>query len=99
MSALFSVVACANRSGGRKEFTISLCIMQVYSIPLGGMCVRQQFAIGGSGSTYIYGYCDAHYKAGMTKEECIDFVKNGRCICYLCYINKLRILTVSVSCR
>ena len=50
---------------------------QVFSIPLGGMCVRQPFAIGGSGSTYIYGYCDAHYKAGMTKEECTDFVKNG----------------------
>lgn len=49
----------------------------MYSIPLGGMCVRQPFAIGGSGSTYIYGYCDAHYKTGMTKEECIDFVKNG----------------------
>ena len=40
--------------------------------------MRQPFAIGGSGSTYIYGYCDAHYKAGMTKEECMDFVKNGR---------------------
>ena len=29
----------------------------------------------GSGSTYIYGYCDAHFKQGMTKEECIEFVK------------------------
>ena len=44
------------------------------------MCVRQSFAIGGSGSTYIYGYCDAHYKTGMTKEECIEFVKNGELI-------------------
>ena len=42
--------------------------------------MRQSFAIGGSGSTYIYGYCDAHYKTGMTKEECIDFVKNGKVI-------------------
>ena len=39
--------------------------------------MRQPFAIGGSGSTYIYGYCDAHYKTGMTKEECTDFIKNG----------------------
>ena len=54
-------------------------LVQVYSIPLGGMCVRQPFAIGGSGSTYIYGYCDAHYKKGMTKEECVEFVKNGEC--------------------
>ena len=52
-------------------------LVQVYSIPLGGMCVRQPFAIGGSGSTYIYGYCDAHYKKGMTREECVEFVKNG----------------------
>lgn len=50
---------------------------QVYTIPLGGMYLRQPFSIGGSGSTYIYGYCDAHYKEGMTKAECIDFVKNS----------------------
>ncbi|XP_003389514.1 PREDICTED: proteasome subunit beta type-6-like [Amphimedon queenslandica] len=50
---------------------------QVYSIPLGGMCIRQPFAIGGSGSTYLYGYCDAHFKAGMNKEESIEFVKNS----------------------
>jgi len=25
----------------------SRCILQVYSIPLGGMCLRQPFAIGG----------------------------------------------------
>ena len=30
----------------------------------------------GSGSTYIYGYCDANFKKGMDKEKCIDFVKN-----------------------
>ncbi|RMX42468.1 hypothetical protein pdam_00010905 [Pocillopora damicornis] len=50
---------------------------QVFSIPLGGMCVRQPFAIGGSGSTYIYGHCDATYKHGMTKEECFKFVANA----------------------
>eukprot|EP01111_Echinosteliopsis_oligospora_P013128 TRINITY_DN462_c0_g1_i1.p1 TRINITY_DN462_c0_g1~~TRINITY_DN462_c0_g1_i1.p1 ORF type:complete len:214 (-),score=66.25 TRINITY_DN462_c0_g1_i1:89-730(-) len=49
----------------------------VYNIPLGGSIVRQPFAIGGSGSTYIYGYCDATYKPGMTKEECETFVKNS----------------------
>ena len=42
--------------------------------------MRQSFAIGGSGSTYIYGYCDAHYRTGMTKEECVEFVKNGEFI-------------------
>ena len=52
---------------------------QVYSIPLGGMCVQLPFAIGGSGSTYIYGYCDAHFKKGMTANECVEFVKCGKC--------------------
>ncbi|CAD6230588.1 GSCOCG00006834001-RA-CDS [Cotesia congregata] len=42
---------------------------QVYSIPIGGMCVRQPISIGGSGSTYVYGYVDAHYKPNMTKDQ------------------------------
>jgi len=50
---------------------------QVYCIPLGGMLVRQPFSIGGSGSTFIYGHCDATFKPGMTKEECIKFVTNA----------------------
>ncbi|KAF9896224.1 Proteasome subunit beta type-1, partial [Lobosporangium transversale] len=48
----------------------------VWNIPLGGSLHRQPFAIGGSGSTYIYGYCDANFKDGMNREQCIDFVKN-----------------------
>jgi 20S proteasome alpha/beta subunit len=36
----------------------------VYEIPLGGTCVRQNFAIGGSGSTYIYGFVDSQYRPG-----------------------------------
>merc|ERR1712048_145925 len=47
---------------------------QVYSIPIGGMLVRQPFTIGGSGSTYLYGHCDFNFKKGMTKEECVKFV-------------------------
>lgn len=47
---------------------------QVYSIPLGGAMVQQPFAIGGSGSSYIYGFCDSNFKEGMSREECIDFV-------------------------
>eukprot|EP01128_Nolandella_sp_AFSM9_P011821 TRINITY_DN8737_c0_g1_i1.p2 TRINITY_DN8737_c0_g1~~TRINITY_DN8737_c0_g1_i1.p2 ORF type:complete len:214 (+),score=52.47 TRINITY_DN8737_c0_g1_i1:45-686(+) len=50
---------------------------QVFSIPLGGARVRQPFAIGGSGSTYIYAHCDATYKPKMTKEECLEFVQNA----------------------
>lgn len=50
---------------------------QIYSIPIGGMCVRQTVSIGGSGSSYIYGYVDANYKAQMKQEECVDFVTKG----------------------
>jgi 20S proteasome subunit beta 1 len=50
---------------------------QVYSITLGGTMVRQPFAIGGSGSTYIYGYCDATYRKGMDREACIEFCKHA----------------------
>ncbi|OJD15616.1 proteasome component PRE3 [Emergomyces pasteurianus Ep9510] len=50
---------------------------QVYSIPLGGSLHKQSYAIGGSGSTYIYGYCDANWREGMTEEEGINFVKNS----------------------
>jgi 20S proteasome subunit beta 1 len=50
---------------------------QVYSIPLGGSLHEEAYAIGGSGSTYIYGYCDANWKENMTEEEGIEFVKSS----------------------
>ncbi|KAI9219279.1 nucleophile aminohydrolase [Blastocladiella britannica] len=49
----------------------------VYNISLGGSMNKQPFAIGGSGSTYIYGYCDASYHENMTVTECIEFTKNA----------------------
>lgn len=48
---------------------------QVYTVPLGGMLIRQPFSIGGSGSTYVYGLVDTLFKEGMSKDECVDFVK------------------------
>lgn len=35
---------------------------QVFSIPIGGAMVEQDVAIGGSGSTYIYGLVDSEYR-------------------------------------
>lgn len=40
--------------------------------------IRQPVTIGGSGSTYIYGYVDAKYKPNMSREECLQFATNGR---------------------
>lgn len=51
---------------------------QVYSIPLGGMCVRQKCTIGGSGSSYIYAFVKEFFKDRMQKDDCVEFVKKGK---------------------
>lgn len=49
---------------------------QIFEIPLGGTLMPiQTFSLGGSGSGYIYGLCDATYKEGMTKGECVEWAK------------------------
>jgi len=50
---------------------------QVFSLPLGGSCTRVPYAIGGSGSGFIYGYCDANFKEKMTFEEARTFAINA----------------------
>jgi 20S proteasome subunit beta 1 len=53
----------------------------VYNIPLGGGLFRQPWAIGGSGSTYVYGYCDATYRDGWGRDETVEFVRNSAFLC------------------
>lgn len=48
---------------------------QVYSVPLGGMCIRQSCTIGGSGSSFVYGFIRENYRENMEKEDCVEFVK------------------------
>ncbi|KAK9474413.1 nucleophile aminohydrolase [Dipodascopsis tothii] len=50
---------------------------EVYSIPLGGSLHKQEYAIAGSGSTYIYGFCDRNFKSNMTRDQTVDFVKSA----------------------
>lgn len=64
---------------------------QVYSVPLGGMMVRQEHTIGGSGSGFIYGLVKEMYKPKMQRQECIDFVKK-------CKDGLLRLVTVRNFC-
>ncbi|XP_061610238.1 proteasome subunit beta type-6 [Phyllopteryx taeniolatus] len=45
---------------------------QVYCVPIGGMLVRQPVSVGGSGSSYIYGFMDSNYKVGLNKEQCVE---------------------------
>lgn len=35
---------------------------QVYGCPIGGTLSKEEWAIDGSGSTYIWGYCDAEFR-------------------------------------
>jgi len=49
----------------------------VYNIPLGGGLFKGPWAIGGSGSSYIYGYCDSNYREGMSRDECVEFLRNA----------------------
>lgn len=47
----------------------------VWAIPLGGTLLRVPYAIGGSGSAYITGFCDKHFKPHMAEAEAIEFVR------------------------
>ncbi|TKS89112.1 Antigen peptide transporter 2 [Collichthys lucidus] len=47
---------------------------------LNGLLTRQPFAVGGSGSSYVYGFVDAEYRKGMSKEECQQFVVSTVCV-------------------
>lgn len=43
---------------------------------LSGLLTRQPFAVGGSGSSYVYGFVDAEYRKNMSKEECQQLIVN-----------------------
>ncbi|XP_047240083.1 proteasome subunit beta type-9 [Girardinichthys multiradiatus] len=64
LSAHLIVAGWDRRAGG-----------QVFAT-LNGLLTRQPFAIGGSGSSYVYGFVDAEYRKGMSKEDCQQFVVN-----------------------
>ncbi|CCE80344.1 Piso0_003460 [Millerozyma farinosa CBS 7064] len=49
----------------------------VYQIPIGGSVHQSDYAIAGSGSTFIYGWCNENYKPNMEKNECIEFIKTA----------------------
>ena len=50
---------------------------QVYSIPLGGMCVRQPFAIGGMYSVHVHVHVHVHSHVLV----CMHFTFTGLCVC------------------
>jgi 20S proteasome subunit beta 1 len=48
-----------------------------YQIAQGGSCLKVPFAVGGSGSTYIYGLLDHSYQPNMTREAALELVKRS----------------------
>jgi 20S proteasome subunit beta 1 len=53
---------------------------QVFSLPIGGSIVPVSWAVDGSGSTFIWGFCDAEYRSGWSREECEAFVLKAVCL-------------------
>eukprot|EP00744_Colponema_vietnamica_P008053 GILI01011512.1.p1 GENE.GILI01011512.1~~GILI01011512.1.p1 ORF type:complete len:290 (-),score=74.83 GILI01011512.1:109-978(-) len=49
----------------------------VYCIPSGGCMVKLPYALGGSGSIFLYSYMDSHYKPNMTKDECLALCRSA----------------------
>lgn len=51
----------------------------VYTMKLGGALIKQELSIGGSGSAFLYGYCDNEMenKKNMNDKEKFEFVKNS----------------------
>ncbi|XP_039897168.1 proteasome subunit beta type-9 [Simochromis diagramma] len=64
LSAHLIVAGWDRRNGGQVFATMK------------GLLTRQPFAVGGSGSSYVYGFVDAEYRRGMNKQECQQFVVN-----------------------
>lgn len=51
---------------------------QVYQIPLGGMCIRRSYAIGGSGSSYVHGFIREFFREKMSRADAVDFVRKSK---------------------
>ncbi|KAL0265552.1 UNVERIFIED_CONTAM: hypothetical protein PYX00_011264 [Menopon gallinae] len=49
----------------------------IFSVDLGGTVIESEWALGGSGSAFIYGYCDANWRQDMTLEDGLQFVRSA----------------------
>mmetsp|Transcript_6592 Transcript_6592/g.9928 ORF Transcript_6592/g.9928 Transcript_6592/m.9928 type:complete len:215 (-) Transcript_6592:23-667(-) len=49
----------------------------IFEIPIGGTVIKQRFAMGGSGSIFLYGFADANYKDDMSREEAKAFISKA----------------------
>lgn len=54
---------------------------QIFATSLGGSLIPMPWTISGSGSTFIYGFCDSTWKANMEENEALEWCKNCMFIC------------------
>lgn len=57
--------------------------------------VRQPVAVGGSGSSYIYGFMDSNYKTGMSKDQCLELTASGELLLLQCMLGAGVLLQLS----
>ena len=58
----------------------------IYEITLGGSMFKQNVCLGGSGSTYIYGYVDSNYNQNMSPQEGLEFVRRCKFLLFLLFV-------------
>lgn len=49
----------------------------VFGCPIGGTLSSEEWAIDGSGSTFIWGYCDSAFRSDFSREEAERFVEEA----------------------
>lgn len=49
----------------------------VWAVTMGGSLMQAPYAMAGSGSSYIYGFCDKYWRANMTESEAHAFVQKA----------------------
>ncbi|KAG2498798.1 hypothetical protein HYH03_002992 [Edaphochlamys debaryana] len=49
----------------------------VYGAPIGGTLSKEKWSTDGSGSTYIWGFCDSEFRDNMTREEAEQWAINA----------------------
>lgn len=49
----------------------------VFNIPLGGAMIQHHYAMGGSGSIFLYSWMDKMYRPNMTKDQCLQLVREA----------------------
>lgn len=50
---------------------------RIYKVNVCGSLIEGDILIGGSGSAYIYGFCDTHFTKDMGFEEAVAFAKSA----------------------